>query len=128
MKSPKIIAKALYLLSKKNTPNHVFSALVEYVDKRHMQKHLPNILFHLKRMVDVEKDFNTTNIISAFSLHESSVNKIKQVINADKSSSVSLVVDKSVKGGFIVNYRGFMYDASVKRRLSKLKESLINQE
>ena len=128
MKSPRIIAKSLYLLSKKNDTNKVSLAFLDYVKKRHMQKELPNILAHLKHLVSIDSKLNTANIVSAFTLNKDSLQKIKELVGVDKNSKIVLKEDESFLGGFIINYKGLMYDASIKRKLSKLKESLINQE
>ncbi len=128
MKSPKTIAKSLYLLSKKNDTNKVSLAFLDYVKKRHMQKELPNILTHLKHLVGIDNKLNTANIVSAFTLNKDSLQKIKELVGVDKNSKVVLKEDESFLGGFVINYKGLMYDASIKRKLSKLKESLINQE
>ncbi len=128
MKSPKIIAKSLYLLSKKNDTSKVSLAFLDYVKTRHMQKELPKILSHLKHLVSIDNTLNTANIVSAFTLNKDSVKKIQELVGADKNSEVVLKKDNSFLGGFVINYKGLMYDASMKRKLSKLKESLINQE
>ena len=128
MKSPKTIAKSLYMLSKKNDTNKVSLAFLDYVKKRHMQKELPNILAHLKHLVSIDNKLNTANIVSAFTLNKDSLQKIKELVGVDKNSKVVLKEDESFLGGFVINYKGLMYDASIKRKLSKLKESLINQE
>ena len=128
MKSPKTIAKSLYMLSKKNDTNKVSLAFLDYVKKRHMQKELPNILAHLKHLVSIDNKLNTANIVSAFTLNKDSLQKIKELVGVDKNSKVVLKEDESFFGGFVINYKGLMYDASIKRTLSTLKESLINQE
>lgn len=128
MKSPHSIAKSIYYLALKAEQKDVLDSVLGYIKKRHMENILPRILFQLKNIDSRERKRHTAHVISAFDLEGKNLDKIKSLTSVSRSENVDLSLDKKYLGGFVVNYGGRIYDFSLKNRLNKLKESLINQE
>lgn len=126
MKSPYSIAKSIYYLAEKSEQELVLRSVLEYINKRHMNNIVPKILFHIKKIHQSKKSINTVHVVSAFDLDKKSIDKIKNLIDIPKKENLVLSSDKQYLGGVVVGYNGRTHDFSLKNRLNKLKESLIN--
>ncbi len=126
MKNPLILAKSLYILGKKEEGDKVVSSFLDYIKKRHLEKNLPKIVSHLKNILEKDNKANDINISSAFKLSENEENKLKNIVGSPKDKKVLNIVDSNLLGGGVVGHKGYIYDFSIRNKLDKLKESLIN--
>jgi F-type H+-transporting ATPase subunit delta len=98
-----------------------------FVHKNKLDYLLPNVLLHVKRYEKVHQGAGVCILrtIEAFSkdMHKD----IKKKIGLDASVHVEEVVDKSIIGGFIVEYNHVQYDASMVSALRQLKNHLQAQ-
>lgn len=128
MKSPVKIARALYLLGRKNNSDLISKAFLAYAKDKHLSEMLPKILYHLKNFARHNKIHNTAFVSSAFKLNNEIEKVVREFVGVESDSEINFVENKNLIGGFVVKYRGYLYDASIKNKLQKLKEELINQQ
>ena len=61
--------------------------------------------------------------LSAFAVEHAAINKIKKVFG--ENSDITETINKNLLGGIRVKVDDMIYDASLKKQLSRLKNQLI---
>ncbi|WP_338763397.1 ATP synthase F1 subunit delta [Bernardetia sp. ABR2-2B] len=82
--------------------------------------------FHL--LYNSKKEIGMAEVITPFELTEDLRNSFKEKVrklSSKESVELKEKVDKSLIGGFILNFEGKQIDDSVKTRLQKLEQSLV---
>jgi F0F1-type ATP synthase delta subunit len=119
----KQLAKALFELSLADTKN-LDSKVVEFIEKRKLKAQIPSVLYHLDKIIELEKEKHGIQIETAHVIKPETVKKIKTFLNASDLSEV-LKVKKDLIGGFRAKYNGVIYDASIATGIKKLKEAIV---
>lgn len=98
--------------------------LLEYLKKNHLLHLLPNILRKLE--LENVKDLNkkTIHITTSHEFDKELVEKIKSFASREKGNTFKVSVDEDLIGGFVVKGNNKIMDASVKRNIQFLRESL----
>ena len=86
---------------------------------------LPQILKIVEKKAQEEREKNTLYI--TLSDEMDIVDKIKQVVGVNKEVLTEISIDKSLKGGFIAQYNGKLYNGSISKQLQKIREKISCQ-
>lgn len=86
---------------------------------------LPQILKIVEKKAQEEREKNTLYI--TLSDEMDIVDKIKQVVGVNKEVPTEISIDKSLKGGFIAQYNGKLYNGSISKQLQKIREKISCQ-
>lgn len=121
------LAKALHnaVMTYPSDTDKVTQAFLDFVDEKKLTTLLPQVARHLERMknqADIEK---TVLITVTHKLASEVMHAITQFMNAPKNAPVEVVVDESIKGGFIGLYANKVYDASVRTSMEKIRTTLL---
>jgi F-type H+-transporting ATPase subunit delta len=80
-----------------------------------------------KRLLTTLKEISTVKVISAQPLSKEDQEKIIKIASSSvvgfKNIELETVVDESLVGGFIIEMEDYVYDASVKNQIFRLKKS-----
>lgn len=122
MISSRHIAQAVYELAQEGHDSMIHTRVFEYLQSHNLLSLLGNVMHHLEQLYETEKRHQTLQITSAQDMSESFVKELKKTLSAHHVAPV--VVHPELQGGFIAEYQGVVYDASVKTQLEKLKQIL----
>lgn len=125
MISSSLIVKAIKenLKDSKDTESLVLG-LISYLKKNNLLSLLPNVLRKLELEKQKEEKSKTIDITTSHSFDEDVIEKIKGYISKEKGDRFKVTVDESLIGGFVVKGKNKILDASIKRNLEFLRESL----
>lgn len=103
---------------------------VEVVTRKGREDVLPDITQTFFEQYNEYKGITNVVVISAQRLSESSLDRIKEKLIASGTTknniNLETKVDPSLIGGFVLEYNNNQYDASVRGKLNKLKNKLVN--
>lgn len=120
------IAQSIYLLAHEEEKSaKVVKNLVAYLQQHNGLPLLPTIVAHLERMAKRDAAHETLFIKTAHQLDRSAGTLIKEALEARDAETVTEHVD-ALLGGFVAEYKGVIYDASVRTQLEKLKQTLMS--
>jgi F0F1-type ATP synthase delta subunit len=124
MISSRAIAQATYELAQDSSNKKVAEHLVIYLERNNLLPLLGSIVEHLERITAEAGAQAELDIVSAHKLSDATVKEIKKSLGAEQLGSVT--ENKQLIGGFVAEYNGVVYDASVATQLNKLKNSLTS--
>ena len=94
---------------------------------KHREINLPLIVDYFLSQYKTLKEISTVKVISAQPLIKEDQEKIIKMASASivgfKNIELETVVDESLIGGFIIEMEDYVYDASVKNQIFRLKKS-----
>ncbi len=116
------------VLSKVGISDGVRAFLLVLTEKNKM-KYLGTIVTHLDLMVDEAEGRLHVDVVSAASLDETTVARLRQKLAelTRKDVQLSIKVDESLIGGLVTRFAGMVYDGSIRTQLNKLGENLIKE-
>ncbi|MEA3453042.1 MAG: F0F1 ATP synthase subunit delta [Patescibacteria group bacterium] len=119
------LAKLLIELDENNPEKtkEIVKTFVSFMEGNEYQ--LPQILRVVEKKAQEQREKNTLYI--TLSDEMDIVDKIKQVVGADKDVPIEISIDKSLKGGFIAQYNGKLYNGSISKQLQKIREKISCQ-
>jgi F-type H+-transporting ATPase subunit delta len=87
---------------------------------------LLNVCIEFAKQYNVQKGIVEVTVTSAVEVYEDLKNSIKDYLQSLKKGKIKLTQkqDKSLIAGFILDYDNVRLDASVKKRLDKMKKQL----
>lgn len=126
MISSSLIVKAIQenLKSAKDTESFADDLLL-YLKENHLLHLLPNILNKLEQVKVKEEKKSTIEIFTSHEFDDKVIEKIKEYVKKEKGDKFRSVVDSSLIGGFVIKGKNRILDASIKRNIQFLRESLI---
>ncbi len=126
MISSNLIVKAIKenLKSDKDSDSFADNLLV-YLKENHLLYLLPNILNKLGQEKTKEEKSKTIEIVTSHEFDKEALEKIKSYIPKEKEDKFTTVVDSSLIGGFVIKGKNKILDASLKKNIQFLRESLI---
>ncbi|MFO7790661.1 MAG: ATP synthase F1 subunit delta [Bacteroidota bacterium] len=102
---------------------------IKLIIKNDREIHIPAICRHVEKLYKTSKNIHSLKLYTARNLDNKMKNKInnsvKKALEADKIE-MDETIDKNIIGGFILKTEEFMYDASLKNQLARIKNNLIN--
>jgi len=99
------------------------SKIIDYLEYNNMLHLLPNIIKNLED-INKEKDIlNSCKIYSSHKLSDKIITDIKSDLDIN-STETNFTVDSNLIGGFIVEHKGVIYDASILNTLNKAERLL----
>ncbi len=126
MASSTLIVKALKESVKDSKEiGSLSDSLVAYLDKNHLMHLMPNIIHKLELEKRREDKLKTIQISTSHEFDEKVIEKIKKHIEKEGDEKFETSVDSSLIGGFVIKGKNKIVDASLKRNLQFLRESLI---
>jgi F-type H+-transporting ATPase subunit delta len=94
---------------------------------KHREFQLPSIVESFLSQYKSLKEISTVKVISALPLGKEEQDKIIKLASSSsigfKNIELETVIDESLIGGFIIEMEDYVYDASVKNQLFRLKKS-----
>ncbi|MBP6925837.1 MAG: F0F1 ATP synthase subunit delta [Candidatus Pacebacteria bacterium] len=124
MTSSRTIARAVYELAQDSANKNIAENLAQYLDRNNLMPLLGSVVQHLEYMHRQASARTKLDIVSAYTLPKDTVQDIKKSLGAEHLGSVQ--EDKDLLGGFIAEYNGVVYDASIKTQLTRLKNNLTS--
>ncbi len=100
-------------------------SLLVYLKENHLLHLLPNILNKLEQEKVREEKRSTIEITTSHEFDAEMIDKIKEYISKEKGDKFKTAVDSSLIGGFVIKGKNKILDASIKKNLQFLRESLI---
>jgi F-type H+-transporting ATPase subunit delta len=100
-------------------------SLLVYLKENHLLYLLPNILNKLEQEKVREEKRSTIEITTSHEFDGEMIDKIKEYISKEKGDKLKTAVDSSLIGGFVIKGKNKILDASIKKNLQFLRESLI---
>ena len=106
--------------------NEYFVRFLELLAERHRMP----VLFRIRREFDAlwaeERKLLNVNIVSAVELDESTVKGIRDTIEKQTGRDVDLseTVDPGIIGGLVVRVGNYVWDASIRARLERLRKQV----
>ena len=125
-KSNKQYAKALYEISKDVPKSHWEEIAKQFLGLLQKDRKLTKVNLIIDEFVKYSKKqegINEIEIESARVLDKTTINKIKKMFG--EKSDVKTIVNPDMIGGVRIKVDDVVYDASLKKQLSRLKTSLI---
>lgn len=127
MISSRELAKSFIQLaeSEKNA-DEVSEVCLAFLRDNHLEHLLSHIVKHMEHMTKADEHKNTLRLVSAFAKQGEEIAKevIKKLAIEPKDTIVTH--DESLVGGFIAEYQGVRYDASIRNKLTLLQETLTH--
>lgn len=126
MISSSLIVKAIKENIKSAKDNESFADdLLLYLKENHLLYLLPNILKKLEQEKIKEEKNSTIEVITSHEFDPDVLEKIKGHIEKEKGDKFKTTVDSSLIGGFVIRGKNRILDASIKKNIQFLRESLI---
>lgn len=119
-------AEALAALTPTTNVDALATAFVDLCTDSGSAHEVPAVLRHLERMADDERRAGTLVITSAHQLAPQSMARIRALTGAVATTPVEVRTDADVVGGFVAEYRGMIYNASLARQIERLQASLMS--
>ena len=114
-------------LSKKINLTKIFTNFLLLLIKKRRIFFIEKILASFNKFVTRQKGEINASLISSKELSKQEIEKISKELSIDRGSSIkfSFEVDKSLIGGFKVQIGSLMIDTSIKNKLKKFKQLMI---
>jgi len=124
--SSKQLAKSLVELIQENPTKQekIIKDFLTFCKEKNLLNQLPNVVKHLEIIAKSKADLEQLHIHSSQPLSQNIIQSIQKLVDAGKQVTVNLKEDKELTGGFIAEYNGMIYDASVDTQLSNLKQQI----
>lgn len=106
-----------------------FVRFIELVLNQKRENHLQTIGLMYLDLYRKHKNITVGRLITACPVDDSTINKIKQLVQQKEEGSIEFVteVDPKLGGGFVLYVGTYRLDASVKSQLTKIKSQLIGK-
>lgn len=98
----------------------IVKSFISFLREKGIDYQLPQILKLVQDEVVKGKEDNTLQIILSESTDAEEIRK-KIAPNAE----VNILIDKKLKGGFIAQYQGKLYNGSISRQLEKIRQKIL---
>lgn len=117
------IARALIKLSRETgvEPVKLVAALVEVMKSHRLAGQLPKVAYYLGLELERERRERALSIIVADAVSASTLKHIREYVGAQEGVETIVKIDPKIIGGFIAEYRGRLYDASIVRTVETLR-------
>lgn len=105
-------------------------SLLKIIVENHRVNLLNDILITFNSLCNHHKGITEGILYSAFDLNKETISQIENAISKKENRQISLIfkIDPSLIGGVKVVINNHVYDASVKNKLTEMKQSLSNKE
>ena len=107
------------------SPDKLSKDFQKYLNQNHLLGLLPKILENLDRELRLHENETSARIKVSHDVGASSVKLIEKLLNKSPEDKTKVVVDESLIGGFRAEYRGRVYDGSIKNYLRELRAALV---
>lgn len=97
---------------------------VETLQSKNLGYKLPFILKHLEHESEKLGHENTLYVQYGVSPNDETRKKLQEIVEADEKVEVVEEIDEELIGGFIAEYKGKIYDGSIRSYLRNLKATL----
>ena len=119
-------ARALYEITEDLPKKDLPEAVAQFAAVLQKHNKLKKADFIIEEFINYSKKqagIKTIVIESAFAVEHAAINKIKKVFG--ENSDITETINKNLLGGIRVKVDDMIYDASLKKQLSRLKNQLI---
>lgn len=130
--TPKQYAQTLFEVTKDSSADDMLKILDKFlkilVDNNQFSQ-IEKILSNFNEIWNRENNILEAEIITARELSEIDLLNINKFVKrkAGKSEvAVKMIIDESLKGGFVVRLRDEIFDSSLRNRIASLKQALNN--
>ena len=124
------IAEAIYLVSKSHSHDEQFSSkVVQFLWKKRLLPKSPEILLALSKIINDKEGRIMAKVSSADKINETTNKEIAEIlIKRYSAKEVNLVenLDEKLLGGFKIEVNDEVIDLTIKNKIRKLQEHLIN--
>lgn len=113
---------------KELTPEALASYLKSFLERYDLIALFPKIVEILKVSREESMREKTVFVRSRYSLDQDTLAEIAHAVGASPQTPIKHVKDISVLGGFIAEYKGVVYNASLAKQVEKIQLSLKKVE
>lgn len=113
-------------MAKRFKKEEVIGGVIDFIQDTTHDSLLPEVASQLSSLIDQEGKVKIATITTASSLTEEQKEQIRKKIEEAVGFEISLreIIDKNLLGGFKIKLGDWIYDASIKGALEKLKNDL----
>jgi F0F1-type ATP synthase delta subunit len=103
----------------------IVKSFVYFSRKKGLEYRLKSVLDELKRHLRQKEEKNTLYIQSAYHLSAETIEKIKELTKASKESKTEILINSSLRAGFIASWDEKIYNASLEEQIKKIKSKIL---
>jgi len=103
---------------------------VEMLIKHRRESRLSDVIRNFFAQYKINQGIVTASLITPIKIDDNLKNEISQLLHSkyNKTIELSSTIDSSIIGGFVLQIEDMQYDASVKTRLKKVRNELMNTQ
>lgn len=126
MISSRELAQAFIRLAEEHSASaEVVAVCLAFLKDNHREYLLPHIVRHMETLTATDENWNTLQVITAFSEHAKDISlDVAKKLKVDEEN-IATSHDSKLIGGFIAEYQGVRYDASIRNHLEQLHANLV---
>jgi len=128
------IAHAIYLATRdknKEEQSLVYGRVVKFLNRKRLFSKVPDILFRLNNIINKYEGRINAKILSEKLLDEITKKEIIQTLSrrySVKEVILHEIIDEKLLGGFKIEVGDEVIDLTIKKKIEKLQEHLINNK
>ncbi|OFX33528.1 MAG: ATP synthase F1 subunit delta [Bacteroidetes bacterium GWA2_32_17] len=103
---------------------------VEMLIKHRRESRLSDVIRNFFAQYKINQGIVTASLITPIKIDDNLKNEISQLLHSKYNKTIELLstIDSSIIGGFVLQIEDIQYDASVKTRLKKVRNELMNTQ
>ena len=98
--------------------------------KHRRESRLSDVIRNFFAQYKINQGIVTASLITPIKIDDNLKNEISQLLHSKYNKTIELLstIDSSIIGGFVLQIEDIQYDASVKTRLKKVRNELMNTQ
>lgn len=101
------------------------SSFEEFVKENHLEALIPNIVKNIDAELKSSQKKRTIDITTSHDVKDATIQSILKFVGGGGEDPIETSIDETLIGGFRAEYKGKVFDGSVKNYLKELKEALL---
>ena len=124
MNSRKLAQNLVTLTERTSSIDEAVDMFWQFMEERNLVGYAPSIMQHLRYLHQQSLAANSLKINSRHELDADTITAIKTALEVPDQVPVSTTIDTTVIGGFVAEYQGRQYDASLAQSAHRLANQL----
>ncbi|MCA9353833.1 F0F1 ATP synthase subunit delta [Candidatus Nomurabacteria bacterium] len=124
MISSKKLASYIYKERDSKDFDNFLDKLFSVLKKNNLFKIIPKVLEEIYKIDEKEKKKNKIKLYTSHKFGDETIKKILQKYDIDPKET-EIIEENELIGGFILENKGKLYDASIKTNIRKLEEEIL---
>jgi F0F1-type ATP synthase delta subunit len=102
--------------------NQVF---LKFLSQRNLMYKTSSILRSLESLKKQEEENKTLFLKVGKKIDDKTIQEILSQFKLPQKAKLEIILNKNLKGGFVINFQGKIYEGSLQHQINELKNSLI---